>query len=77
MLGLSVFYLQTQQERCLSTLCRSFFIFSGWSRQQAGDALVEDEEERDAFGVGRVGFFATAGLVGGVYGGVYFLVGLE
>ena len=39
-------------------------------RQQAGDALVKVEEEGDAVGVGGVGFFATAGLVGGVYGGV-------
>jgi len=39
--------------------------------------LVEVEEEGDAFSVGGVGFFTAAGLVGGVYGGVYFLVGLE
>jgi hypothetical protein len=41
-----------------------------WSRQQAGDALVQLEQEGDAFGVGGVGLFAAAGLVGGVYGGV-------
>ena len=39
-------------------------------RQQAGDALVEVEEEGDAVGVGGVGFFAAAGSVSGVYGGV-------
>ena len=48
-----------------------------WHGQQAGDALVQLEEEGDAFGVGCVGLFAAAGLVGGVYGGVEFLVGLE
>ncbi len=41
-----------------------------WRRQQAGDALVQIEQEGDAFGVGGVGLFAAAGLVGGVYGGV-------
>ncbi len=41
-----------------------------WRRQQAGDALVQVEKEGDAFGVVGVGFFAAAGLVGGVYGGV-------
>ena len=46
------------------------FFLNSWRRQQASDALVEVEEEGDAFGVGGVGFFATAGLVGGVYGGV-------
>ena len=42
----------------------------GWRRQQAGDALVQLEQKSHAFGVGGVGFFAAAGLVGGVYGGV-------
>ena len=45
-------------------------LFDGWRRQQAGDALVQLEQEGDAFGVGGVGLFAAAGLVGGVYGGV-------
>ena len=49
----------------------------GCRRQQACDALVQIEQEGHAFGVGGVGFFAAAGLVGGVYGGVEFLVGLE
>ena len=63
----------------LSTFCCFRFtrFLAGWRRQQTCDALVEDEEEGDAFGVGRVGFFAAAGLIGSVYGGVYFLVGLE
>ncbi len=38
--------------------------------QQVRDALVQLEQEGHAFGVGGVGFFAAAGLVGGVYGGV-------
>ncbi len=56
----------------LATLCRHGFscFLSGWRRQQAGDALVQLEEEGHAFGVGGDGLFATAGLVGGVYGGV-------
>jgi hypothetical protein len=41
-----------------------------WRRQQAGDALVQIEQEGYAFGVGGVGLFAAAWLVGGVYGGV-------
>ncbi len=41
-----------------------------WRKQQAGDALVQVEEEGHAFGVGGVGLFAAAGLIGGVYGGV-------
>jgi hypothetical protein len=48
-----------------------FACFVGsWPRQQAGDTLVQLEQEGDAFGVGGVSFFAAAGLVGGVYGGV-------
>ena len=39
-------------------------------RQKASDALVQLEQEGHAFGVGGVGLFAAAGLVGGVYGGV-------
>ena len=47
----------------------SFLCFLvGWRRQQAGDALVQLEQEGHAFGVGGVGLFAAAGLVGGVYG---------
>ena len=46
----------------------------GWRRQQAADALVQIEQKGAAFGVGGVGFFAAAGLVGGVNGGVEFLV---
>ena len=49
---------------------RFFCIFVCWRRQQSGDALVQLEEEGHAFGVGGVGLFAAAGLVGGVYGGV-------
>jgi hypothetical protein len=49
----------------------AFRVFLGsCRRQQAGDSLVLLEQESDAFGVGGVGLFAAAGLVGGVYGGV-------
>ncbi len=41
-----------------------------WRGQQTGDALIKLEKEGHAFGVGGVGLFAAAGLVGGVYGGV-------
>jgi len=52
-------------------------LFGVCCRQQAGDALVQLKQEGDAFGVGGVGLFAATGLVGGVYGGVEFVVGLE
>jgi hypothetical protein len=32
--------------------------------------LIQLEQKGDAFGVGGVGLFAAAGLIGGVYGGV-------
>jgi len=56
----------------ISTFCSLGFRFflRSWRRQQASDALIKLEEEGDAFGVGGVGLFAAAGLVGGVYGGV-------
>lgn len=56
----------------LSTLYNFGFsrFLSPWYMQQAGDALVQIEQEGHAFGVVGVGFFAAAGLVGGVYGGV-------
>jgi len=56
----------------LSTFWRFGFpcFLRGWREQQAGYALVQLEQEGDAFGVGGVGLFAAAGLVGGVYGGV-------
>jgi hypothetical protein len=56
----------------LSTFCSlGFRVFlCSWRWQQAGDALVQIEQEGHAFGVGGVGLFAAAGLVGGVYGGV-------
>ncbi len=55
-----------------STFCSFGFsnFLNCWRRQQAGDALVEIEQEGHAFDVGGVGLFAAAGLVGGVYGGV-------
>ena len=56
----------------LATFCSFGFacFLDGWRRQQAGDALVQLEQEGYAFGVGGVGLFTAAGLVGGVYGGV-------
>lgn len=56
----------------LLTFCRFGYscFLSSWPRQQAGDLLVQIEQEGHAFGVGGVGLFAAAGLVGGVYGGV-------
>lgn len=56
----------------MSTFFRFGFacFFDGWHWQQASDALVQLEQRGHAFGVGGVGLFAAAGLVGGVYGGV-------
>jgi hypothetical protein len=63
----------------LSTFCGSCVsrFLHDWRRQEAGDALIQFEEEDHALSIRGVGFFAAAGLVGGVYGGVEFLVGFE
>lgn len=72
-----IFLLSVDADRKLPalfpiTFCRFGFscFLSSWRRQQAGDALIQLEQKSHAVGVEGVGFFAAAGLVGGVYGGV-------